>query len=261
MIRANELFAGLLAAGFVSMAAPAAAQDSSDYFQIGTGIDYSNGDYGEIDDTSMVAIPISARLQSGDFSLRASVSWLSIRGPEGVIPGDGGVTPGAGTGTVTRRSGVGDVNLAATYSLPIGDSTFFDLTGKVKLPTADEAKFLGTGTTDFTAQGELSQVLGNVTVSVRGGRRFNGSNAVYQLEDAWLAGAGFYVRSGDTTFGLDYDWREGSLPTSPNRSEATASVTHTFSPAVRLQGYGYTGFSDGSPDIGGGMQLLYRFGL
>ena len=80
-----------------------------------------------------------------------------------MIPGDGGVTPGSGAGTVSRRSGIGDVNLAATYSLPVSDTTYFDITGKVKLPTADEAKFLGTGTTDFTAQGELSQVFGNVT--------------------------------------------------------------------------------------------------
>jgi hypothetical protein len=261
MIRAHKASIASVAAGLAILAVPATAQDGSDYFQLGTGIDYSSGDYGEVDDTTMLAVPVSARLQSGDFSLRASVNWLSIKGPDGVIPGDGGVTPGSGAGTVSRRSGIGDVNLAATYSLPVSDTTYFDITGKVKLPTADEAKFLGTGTTDFTAQGELSQVFGNVTVSARGGRRFNGSNALYQLEDAWLAGAGVYVRSGDTTIGLDYDWREGSLPTSPDRSEATASVTHALSPAVRLQGYGYTGFSDGSPDIGGGMQLLYRFGL
>lgn len=261
MIRANTALAGLVAAGCAILAVPAAAQDADGYFQVGTGVDYSSGDYGEVEDTTMLALPFSARLQTGNFSLRGSVSWLSIKGPDGVIPGDGGVTPGMGTGTVSRRNGIGDVNLAATYTLPLSDSTFFDLTGKVKLPTADEDKFLGTGTTDFTAQGELSQVFDNLTVSLRGGRRFNGSNAAFQLQDAWLAGAGLYVRSGDTTFGLDYDWREGSLPTSPDRSEATASVTHAFTPAVRLQAYGYTGFSDGSPNVGGGMQLLYRFGL
>lgn len=261
MAKPTLAFGWTMAAGLLAIATPATAQDSNDYFQIGTGVDYSSGDYGEVDDTTMLAVPFSARLQSGDFSLRASVNWLSIKGPDGVIPGDGGATPGGSAGLVTRRSGIGDVNLAATYSLSLGDSTFFDVTGKVKLPTADEAKFLGTGTTDFTAQGEVSQVFGNVTASVRGGRRFNGSSATYALEDVWLAGAGLYVRNGDTTFGLDYDWREGSLPTSADRSEATASVTHALNPAFRVQAYGYTGFSDGSPNAGGGLQLLYRFGL
>lgn len=250
-----------LGAGLLGLATPAVAQDSNDYFQVGTGVDYSTGDYGEVEDTTMLAVPISARLQSGDFSLRASVNWLTIKGPDGVIPGDGGATPGGSAGAVTRRSGIGDVNLAATYSLALGDTTYFDVTGKVKLPTADEAKFLGTGTTDFTAQGEVSQVFGDLTASVRGGRRFNGSSPLFALEDVWLAGAGLYLRRGDTTFGLDYDWREGSLPTSADRSEATASVTHALTPAFRLQAYGYTGFSDGSPDAGGGLQVLYRFGM
>ena len=38
-------------------------------------------------------------------------------------------------------------------------------------------------------------------------------------------------------------------------------MTYRLNDAVRLQGYGYTGFADGSPDLGGGLQLLYRFGM
>lgn len=261
MVRASGILGGAAAISLMGLAMPAMAQDSDDYFQLGTGLDYSSGDYGEVDDTTMLAIPVSARLQTGAFSLRASINWLSIRGPDGVIPGDGGVTPGSGSGTVSRRTGIGDVNLAASYSIPISSSTYLDLTGKAKLPTADEDKFLGTGTTDFTAQGEISQIFGNVTASVRAGRRFNGNNIDFQLEDVWLAGAGLYLQSGDVAFGLDYDWREGSQTGAPNRSEAAASMTYALNPAIRLQTYGYTGFSDGSPDIGGGLQLLYRFGM
>lgn len=54
--------------------------------------------------------------------------------------------------------------------------------------------------------------------------------------------------------------RDWSLLAAPDRSEVTGSATHKLSEAVRLQGYAYTGLSDGSPDIGAGAQLLYRFG-
>lgn len=238
---------------------PALAQDGGTNLQLGVGVDYSSGDYGEAVDTKMLSLPVSARLQAAGFTLRASLPWISIDGPPGVLPGDGGTVGGNG-GAAVSRSGVGDLNLSATYSLPVGIGTSFDITGKVKVPTADEVKGLGTGTTDYTIQGELLQSLGPVSVAARGGRRFNGSNALFPLEDVWLAGAGAYLQAGETSFGVDYDWREGSLPTSFDRSEVTGSITQRLSSGLRLQGYVYTGLGDGSPNLGGGAQVMFRFG-
>lgn len=254
-----NLCVGLLALGVAAGATPATAQDS--YLQVGTGIDYSSGDYGDVVDTDMLAIPASAKLKTGDFYVTASTSYLRVEGPANVVPGDGGVTPGGPSAPVSTRKGMGDTILGAGYSFGLTDSTYFDVLGKVKLPTASEDKFLGTGTTDFTLQGELLQVFGNVSAAVRGGRRFNGSSTLFPLRDVWQAGGGVYFQNGDVTLGLDYDWREGSLATSPDRSEAMASLTYRLTPAIRLQGYGYTGFADGSPDLGGGLQVLYRIGM
>jgi len=252
-------FASLLAAvGAIGAAAPAAAQD---YLQASVGADYSTGDYGDVVDTDMLALPVTLKYKGGDFFVSASTSYLRVKGPANVVPGDGGVTPGGPSTPVSTRKGLGDTILSAGYSFSLTDSTYFDVLGKVKLPTASEDKFLGTGTTDYTVQGELLQVFGDVSAAVRGGRRFNGSNALFPLRDVWLAGAGVYYQTGPVTMGLDYDWRDASIATAADRSEATASLTYRLTPAVRLQGYGYTGFSDGSPDLGGGMQLLYRFGL
>lgn len=238
--------------------APLAAED---YVQLSTGIDYSSGDYGDVADTDMLAIPFSLKYQADDFYLRASVSYLDVKGPDGLVPGEGGVTPGTPGGAITSRSGIGDVNLAAGYSLFLGGRTYFDAVAKVKLPTASESKFLGTGSTDFTLQGELLQGLSDqVSIGLIGGRRFNGSSDLFQLEDVWLAGGGIYYTGEAVTLGLDYEWREGSTATAPDISEATASLTYKLNDALRLQGYGYTGFADGSPDLGGGLQLLYRFG-
>ena len=249
------LAAALMASGAVS---PAAAQD---YLQLGVGGDYSSGDYGDAVDTEMLALPVTVKYQAGDFFLSASTSYLRVDGPESVVPGDGGAIPGGPSAELSTRSGLGDVILTAGYSIPLTDRTYFDLVGKAKLPTASEDKFLGTGTTDFTIQGELLQSFGDMSASLRGGRRFNGSNEIFPLRDVWQAGAGLYYQTGPVTLGLDYDWREGSLVTAADRSEATASMTYRLNDGVRLQGYGYTGFADGSPDLGGGLQLLYRFGM
>lgn len=245
--------AALASISALAFAAPAQAED---YLQVSVGADYSSGDYGVTPDTDILAIPVGFKLKKGDFYVRGSLPWLHVEGP--AVPGDGGAIPGAGaTGS---RSGIGDLSLAAGYSIPVGDTTFVDFIGKVKLPTASEDKGLGTGTTDFTAEAELTQMFGQTSVSLRGGRRFNGSNAAFPLNDVWQAGAGIYHSAGPVTLGLDYDWREGALALAPDRSELTGSVGFRLNDQVRLQGYAYTGFSDGSPDLGGGLQLVYRIG-
>lgn len=247
----------LLAAAPIIILAACPAQ-AEDYVQLNTGVDYSSGDYGDTVDTEFLAVPIGVKYQADNFYFKASTAYLDVKGPSGVIPGDGGVsTPG---GAVTSRSGMGDTWLTAGYSLAVGKATWFDAVGKAKLPTASEAKSLGTGTTDFVAQGELLHSFGPMSVSAYGGRRFNGNSDVYALRDVWLGGAGVYLNGDRTTVGLDYDWRQGATQTSPAISEVTGSLTYKMNDAVRLQGYAYTGLADGSPDLGGGLQLLYRFG-
>ena len=244
-----------IAAGFACLSAPAQAQE---YVQFNAGVDYSSGDYGDTVDTEFLALPIGVKYQAENWYVKAATSYLDVKGPSGVIPGDGGVSnPG---GAVTSRSGIGDTWLTAGYSLGVGGSTWFDAVGKVKLPTASEAKSLGTGTTDFVAQGELLHSFGNVSVSAFGGRRFNGESTLFALRDVWLGGAGVYVNADRATFGVDYDYRQGATVTSPAVSEVTGSLTYKLSDSLRLQGYGYTGLADGSPDIGGGLQVLVRLG-
>ncbi len=251
MNRKASLAAVVVLASMVT-AAPALADD---YVQISLGADYSSGDYGTTPDTTMLALPVAIKIKQGNFFVRASLPYLYVDGP--AIPGDGGALPG---GPSTSRSGLGDLSLAAGYSIPISDTTFFDVIGKAKLPTASETKGLGTGTSDFTAEGELTQVFGTTSVSLRGGRRFNGSSVAFPLDDVWQAGAGIYHTAGPVTLGLDYDWREAALITAADRSEVTGSIGYKVNDKFRLQGYAYTGLTDGSPNIGGGLQLVYRIG-
>lgn len=252
-------FTAMAASSVLCLLAASPAQ-ADDYVQLNTGFDYSSGDYGDVEDTDFLAIPVGVKYQADDFYVKVSTSYLDVKGPSGVIPGDGGVTPGEPGGEVTSRSGFGDTWVAAGYSMMVAEGTWFDAVGKVKLPTASQEKFLGTGSTDFVAQGELLHTIGPVSLGAYGGRRFNGTSDFFDLRDVWLGGVGLYSSAGKIALGLDYDWRQGSTTTAPDISEVTASATVKLNDSLRLQGYGYTGLSDGSPDLGGGMQVLLRFG-
>jgi hypothetical protein len=237
---------------------PAAAED---YIQVGGGVDYSQGDYGNSEDTRILSAPISLKVKKDAFFVKASIPYLHVKGPGSVVAGDGGPVPGGTAGAVTTNDGIGDLSLSAGYTLDVTGSTYFDLIGRVKIPTASESKNLGTGTTDFTAEAAVTHQFGELSLSARGGRRFNGSSTRFPLRNVWQAGAGAYYQAGDLMLGLDYDWREASLSTASDRSEVTGSLTYKLTPAVRVQAYGYTGFTDGSPNAGGGLQLLYRFAI
>ena len=167
------------------------AQAENPYIQINTGIDYSSGDYGDVEDTDYLSVPVGIKYQADRFYVKAAISYVHAEGPSGVIPGEGGGTSTPG-GATTSRSGLGDLWLTAGYSLPIAETTWFDFVGKAKLPTASESKFLGTGSTDFTAQGELLHSFGDVSIAAYGGRRFNGKSDILALRDVWLAGGGIY---------------------------------------------------------------------
>lgn len=65
-------------------AAPARAQDS--YIQINTGVDYSSGDYGDVEDTDYLSVPVGIKYQADRFYVKASISYVHAEGPSGIIP-------------------------------------------------------------------------------------------------------------------------------------------------------------------------------
>src|SRR5690349_21894038 len=103
------LFAVTTAGAFMAPALHAAQ------LQLSTGAEYSSGDYGELTTTKALVVPFSARVSLGSFSLRASVPWLSVRGPADIAPvvddngGDRGSNSGSGSsgssGSGTSGSG------------------------------------------------------------------------------------------------------------------------------------------------------------
>jgi len=167
-----------------------------------------------------------------------------------------------GSAAVTTESGLGDIIGALTYTLDLKDhDLYLDFTGKIKFPTADEDKGLGTGETDYTIQVDATKMFGNAYIFGGVGRRFIGKSAQFQLNDIWLlnVGGGYQVNK-KLGVGVAYDFREAAS-TAEDPSEASAYLTYKFSDSVTTMLYGVVGFSDGSPDASVGLQLSYKFDL
>lgn len=253
------LFTGCLAT-LGSMLSPSPVR-ANDYFEVGAGADYSVGDYGDVEDTEILFLTASAKLRTGGWTLRASLPYIHVKGPGNIIPSEEGVIPGITRTPVVSRQGMGDIAFVAEHTFRLGDRTFVDLIGRIKLPTASAAKGLGTGTTSVTASAELTRVIGPVILTARAGRRFNGSSEAFRQRDVWEASSGVIYVDGGTSVGLFYDWRAKVRRTSAPRSEMTAFITRKLSPKLQLQGYVTVGLTNGSPDRGGGLVLVNRFSL
>ncbi len=259
------VLAGFLASALTAL--PAWAQSSDVSSRLGTsfttGIDFSSGDYGAAEKTNIVVVPFNARVTSGELRISATLPYLRIKGPGAVVGGGTGgpivVDPDAGS-PVTTRSGLGDLNIAATYGLLRQDSVGFDLdvTGGVKLPTASRDKGLGTGKTDFALSAEAARTFGNVTPFISAGYRMPGDPKGFDLRNSVTASAGASVAAGSTIFIGSYDYAGPTSANSDDSHSLFGAVSAPVANRVNLTGYGTAGLSAGAPDYGVGLLVTLK---
>jgi hypothetical protein len=138
---------------FLALFLAAGMAHADDGLSLGVGVDYSSGDYGSDTTTKILSVPFSAKYATGDWTFKASLPWLRVQGDANVVPGLGSLVNlnpngrgrgnGGGGGDPTAptsgtTSGIGDLRLAATYAIPLQGQWGVDLTGNVKVATADE---------------------------------------------------------------------------------------------------------------------------
>lgn len=235
----------LLATALFTLAAPAAAQLS-----VGFGADYAQGKYGTPVTSKQWTLPFTAKYEAEKWSARVTVPYVWIENPS--VSRDGTPLPCAGSATApSTASGLGDIMLAGSVNLIESRESrvLVDLTGKVKLGTADEAECLGTGETDYYLQGDFSKGFGSFSAFGSLGWRKMGDPPGVDFKDPFYYSiGGSYRFSRVNSLGFAYDYRQKLLDTSDPLSEATLFLTHRFSDTFRIQGYYVKGFSDSSPD-------------
>lgn len=244
--------ARLLAPGLVMLGAPAFAQAS-----FSASSEYSSGSYGETTDTTLLYTAASAGYDAAGWSLEATLPWVQLEGPATFLGPDVPLGRGVTTrGPNDEVSGFADlgVSVARTIDLSADGATRLDLTGRVLLPTGDEEKGLSTGDTRYSMGLDLSQDVGDWTLFVGGGRRFNGG----AYEDAWFGSTGLaWTSASGLSVGAAFDFSEASTVGVESASEISAWVSLPTGKTSRFQIYGVAGLSEGSPDQAFGARLVF----
>ncbi len=226
-----------------------------------TGYYRSQGDYGQIIDTDITYIPVIAKVKYQDWTAKLTVPYLEISGPGRVVGGgDSAVTTGTTSVVKQTNKGLGDVIASLNRRFKLNKKgTFLNVTGKVKVPTADEDKRLGTGKTDYTFETGITQAYGDAYFIGKVGRTFKGNSQRFDLDDIWRfsGGAGYSITK-QTKTGFTYKFRE-SASGGDHNSQLMLYATHKFNDHWGAQLYASTGFTDGTADESGGFMLSYKF--
>jgi hypothetical protein len=223
---------------------------------LGGGLHYSSGDYGTGSTTRITTLAGTARYETGPWVYRATVPYVEVSGASSVIPGVGRTRGGA----AERRSesGLGDIVLSATYAAYYDKATTLgvDVTGKLKLATADESRGLGTGEPDFAFLLDGYRTFDRVTGFGGVGYHVLGDAPGLPLENVWSAnlGASYSVDQRDSV-GAMLEGRQRALPGGSPQRELSGFWTRRFERDWRGQLYALIGLADGSPDWGFGLSL------
>jgi hypothetical protein len=255
--------AAIMAAIFVATPAHAERIPNVDDwgFSLSTGIDYSSGDYGQTEKTEILVVPLSARVKAGWIRLSATLPYLRIDSPGGVVIGpDGTPLPGVPTASGVRE-GLGDLSLAATASLPPAmlGGLHIDLTGRVKLPTSKDSDGLGTGETDYTVAADISYPIGNIAPFVTIGYRMPGDPEGFELRNSIRTSVGTSVVLGRMVAIASYDYARASSPLAEDAHELFGALNGPLNKQLNWTLYGIAGMSEGSPDAGVGALITFKF--
>jgi len=228
------------------------------------------GDYGAESATTMQYLPLTIAYREGGLKLSATAAFLWIEGPSGntagVIDGNGAL-PASG-----NADGVGDSLLKVSYDFsPSSRRLLLRPQFKIKLPTADENRGLGSGAADYTAQMDAFYFVDGWWPYISVGYRWRGDGS-YTLDDGTdlrypidldngaIYGAGFYKPlNAAASLTIDYEHRAPSIAHLAATEELLTTYQYKFDTHWLASFSAGTGFTRRSADSIVGVQVEYRF--
>lgn len=253
------------------------AESPAPKYAIGLGLDVSSGKFGTDSTSTFVSAPLvidwfpterlyleltvpflyqrttgnvhSSQVMNGQVAAKSVIKSVASMSGSG----------GGGGSMFGGDYGLGDITLTSGYTLLMdSDSTpHLRPTVYVKFPTADESKGLGTGAFDFGAGLVVSKWFGNWQPFAEGRYIVQGASVA---ENFITADAG-----------IAYSWSDSQVTSTFARFgssqfdgmsapfEARIKTSWRFAERTYTDLYALKGFSDGSPDYGGGISLFMEF--
>jgi hypothetical protein len=135
-------------------------------FELSTGLDFEQGDFGTGFDIEKLSVPLTMRASAGRVRVSAQLPWVQVTAPQNIIAPTGPlglpilVDPSRPAG-VSTREGLGDLRVGVAYDLSNRDVTASIRSG-AKLPTASAEKGLGTGEIDYFVGADVAKPIGPI---------------------------------------------------------------------------------------------------
>ncbi|MHB8058851.1 MAG: hypothetical protein ACYDHC_13270 [Desulfuromonadaceae bacterium] len=267
------------------MSHPALAGSEAPQYAVGIGFDASTGTFGTDSTSSYASVPFmvdwfpteriyfelfvplvyqrtkNTGLAATGGTVKSTARRIMGGGLYSYTGGSAALTSGAVADESV--SGLGDITLTGGYALVLDSETtpYIRPTFYVKFPTADDTKGLSTGKLDVGPGLAVSKWLGNWQPFAEGRYIFQGAS---------------YDETGAMNFltadaGVGYSWGERLFTSVYGRSgsrlfdgmeaplEARLKVVWRFGERTYTEAYALKGFSDGSPDYGGGVSVFKEF--
>ncbi len=222
--------------------------------QWSTGFDFSRGDYGLDQDTTVYYVPLGVTIDYDRFRARVSIPFLVSSGPTRIDSLE----------TVTdsgERRGLGQLQLSGSYLFdPISEGLpYLELSTKVTAPT-ETSSSLGTGLWALALQADFFQRVGRFTPYLSAGRKFYiECGCDDRLKHRFFASVGSSFALTETIdLGLGYDWLEAAVKGVSDSHEIVPYASLRLNQNWSLGPYAVFGLSDGSPDYGVGFSLSVR---
>ena len=229
------------------------------------GVGRFEGEYGLPAETTFDVLNFNARWYLPRGQLQVSAPYLRLAGPAGVqlVAGQPVVVP---VGGEERReeSGFGDTVLQGEYYLRTGSTTSPWVIGRLrlKLPTGDEDKRLGTGAADVEIGVGLVRQYGTFNWLADFGYTVVGSSSSYDLENVFRVGTGVSRAFGERTSGYVYlENRTNAVERSDDRRSFILGVERSLAAAqrLRLSVSMFVGLTDATEDLGLYLNLGRRY--
>ena len=239
---------------------------SPDWQLTGTlGLSDSGGNYGTPVNTDVLLGLSTLSIADGNFKFSASIPYMRIAG-RGLVVFDASGNPIVINRRTSLppdvRTGWGDVNFSASYTIPpsVLDDFEVRLTGVTKMPIGSARRRLSTGEYDFGASVDISRQFGIWGPFVTVGYMDLGKPTGFTLYNTTSFSAGTSLMLRDNLVAVaSYDYDSADSPLVPAGHQLFGSLSWICNDRITLTGYGSVGLSAGSPDAGGG--FLISFGL
>lgn len=240
-------------------------------FRLSVGSYFSTGNYGVDEDilnkdTRIYALPISFQARRWPWTIKLSSNYIWLNSNQVTNAGNTD-TDGRSENESDKReeTGLGDTLLTLSHgwlfntSRSLNRKLYSAAWFKIKIPTADDDKDLGSGEFDYEPGITVSH-LGEWSPFLKLSFRWRGDSDETNYHHQWKTSIGLSHKTNRRWQASGFlSSREASTNLGQTNTSAYLSIRYQISRTWTVTPYAGCGLSSGSPDYALGWNLLYRF--